>query len=515
MALPKEPRQKMINLMYLVLTALLALNVSAEILNAFKTVERSLDTTNRTISASTGTLMESFLELKADPKTQAKATEWEAKAVQAQRLTKDMNDYIEGLKARIMKEAGFAPSKENDFDSTFKEDNQDVATRIMVEEGKGKELKEKLQAYKNAMLAISPELKRDVETYLRQIDLNTPSTKNAANDSWEAVYFRMVPTVAATTMLTKFQNDIRTSENRVVARFHQMVGEVKVRFNQFATIKGQSSNYLMPGQELAITAGVGAFSSEAAPTITIGGRVIPVNEKGIAEFKTVVNSMGQGSIPIHYEWTDQEGNRKSFDDKITYEVGQSNAAIALPDMNVLYIGIENRVVVSGGGVGAEKLRVSIQGGGGNIIGANGNYVARVNSITDQCLIIASTTEGKELGRLSFRVRTVPRAVASVGGFESGATVNKAAFAAQAGVGAGIKDFPLNLTYRVQSFQVVADDPETGDVAVIDCAGNMFNDRAKRAIQRLESGSIVTIENIKCLGPDGRVTPLPSLLYNIR
>ncbi|HEY0066569.1 MAG TPA: GldM family protein, partial [Flavisolibacter sp.] len=495
--------------------ALLALNVSAEILNAFKTVERSLTTTNNTISASTGTIMESFLELKSDPKTAAKAAEWEPKAQRALQLTKDMNAYIEGLKAQIMKEAGFNPTKENEFDSTFKEDNQDVATRIMVEQGKGKELRAKLEQYKNAMIAIEPSLRKDVETYLKQIDLSVPRTSNKANDTWEAVYFRMVPTVAATTMLTKFQNDIRTSENRVIARFHQMVGEVKVRFNQFATIKGQNSNYLMPGQELAITAGVGAFSTDAAPTITIGGRVIPVNEKGIAEFKTVVNSMGQGSIPIRYEWTDQEGNRKTFEDKITYEVGQSNAAISLPDMNVLYIGIDNKVIISGGGVGAEKIRPSISGGGGSISGSNGNYVVRVNSVTDQCIITASTTEGKMLGSLSFRVRTIPRATATVGGYESGASVNKGAFSAQAGVAAGIKDFPLNLSYKVTSFQVVADDPETGDVAVIDCQGNTWNDRAKRAIARLQPGDIITIENIRCLGPDGRTTTLPSLLYNIK
>ncbi len=505
----------MINLMYLVLTALLALNVSAEILNAFKTVERSLATTNNTIFASTGTIMESFVELKSDPKTAAKAAEWEPKAQRAIQLTKDMNAYIEGLKAQILKEAGFNPTKENEFDSTFKEDNQDVATRIMVEQGKGKELRAKLEQYKAAMIAIDPSLKKDVETYLKQIDLSVPVTKNKANDTWEAVYFRMVPTVAATTMLTKFQNDIRTSENRVVARFHQMVGEVKIRFNQFATIKGQNSNYLMPGQELAITAGVGAFSSDAAPTITIGGRVIPVNEKGIAEFKTVVNSMGQGSIPIRYEWTDQEGNRKTFEDKITYEVGQSNAAISLPDMNVLYIGIDNKVIISGGGVGAEKIRPSISGGGGSIIGSNGNYVVRVNSVTDQCIITASTTEGKTLGSLSFRVRTIPRATATVGGYESGASVNKGAFSAQAGVAAGIKDFPLNLSYKVTSFQVVADDAETGDVAVIDCQGNTWNDRARRAISRLQPGDIITIENIRCLGPDGRTTTLPSLLYNIK
>ena len=213
MALPKEPRQKMINLMYLVLTALLALNVSAEILNAFKTVERSLGTTNTIINASTETILKSFEEVKkTDPSKKEKADYWQPKAIAAQALAKDMNDYINGLKAEIMKGADFDPVKNGD--STFKEDNQEVATRIMVEEGKGKELRARLEKYKKDMAAIAPELSKDIEKILTQINLDIPPSKNKSHNTWETAYFEMVPTVAATTMLTKFQNDVKTTENR-------------------------------------------------------------------------------------------------------------------------------------------------------------------------------------------------------------------------------------------------------------------------------------------------------------
>ena len=97
MALPKEPRQKMINLMYLVLTALLALNVSAEILNAFKTVDNSLNKTNSTINISTANIMESFKMKLSDPKTRDKATIWMPKPEQPQKLTNDMYNYIESF----------------------------------------------------------------------------------------------------------------------------------------------------------------------------------------------------------------------------------------------------------------------------------------------------------------------------------------------------------------------------------------------------------------------------------
>ncbi len=85
MSLPKEPRQKMINMMYLVLTALLALNVSAEILNAFKTVNRTLDNANGVLNNNNDVIYNSFAEKEKDPKTAAKAAIWKPKAEQLPR----------------------------------------------------------------------------------------------------------------------------------------------------------------------------------------------------------------------------------------------------------------------------------------------------------------------------------------------------------------------------------------------------------------------------------------------
>src|SRR6476469_8460313 len=121
MALPKEPRQKMINLMYLVLTAMLALNVSAEILNAFKTVDRSLTNTNATINHSTETIIASLDEKRSEGPTAVKAAIWYPKAQQAQTLTKEMFNYIQELKMEILKGAQFDPVKNKD--SSFQQDN--------------------------------------------------------------------------------------------------------------------------------------------------------------------------------------------------------------------------------------------------------------------------------------------------------------------------------------------------------------------------------------------------------
>src|SRR5829696_6552243 len=306
MALPKEPRQKMINLMYLVLTALLALNVSAEILNAFKTVDNSLDKTNNTINTSTANVMESFKLKLNDPTTKEKAALWYPKADQAQKLTTEMYNYIENLRASIKKEAGFDPIAKKG-DSTYKEDNQDIATRIMVKEGKGKELQQKMATYRAEMLKlVTPDKKAEFEKGM-QVDVSLPKGLEGGSKTWEDAYFHMVPTVAALTILRKFENDVKTTENRIVNHLHEQVGKVEVVFDSFEAIVGQNSKYLMPGQELEINAGLGAFSKSKVPTITIGGANVPTNEKGMAVYKTAAGAIGQHTIPVTVAFLDQDG----------------------------------------------------------------------------------------------------------------------------------------------------------------------------------------------------------------
>ncbi len=512
MALPKEPRQKMINLMYLVLTALLALNVSAEILNAFKTVDRSLTNTNTTINHSTETILGSLQEKMTDPTSRAKAEIWYPKAQQAQALTKDMYNYVAALKAEILKASDFDPAKNGD--SSFKQDNLDIATRIMVEEGKGKELRQKLEQYKKALLAIDPLIAKEYQNAL-QVDLSTPPSQDKSNKTWEAAYFHMVPTVAAITMLSKFQNDVKTSENKVVAFCHEQVGKVIVRYDTFAAIVGQSSNYLMPGQEVEITAGVGAFSKAAQPQITINGQGASLGEDGAARVKFGGGGIGNHTVPIHIVYMDQEGKQQVIDKSINYTVGQANASIALDKMNVLYIGVDNPVSIAASGGGDDKVQVGIKGGGGSITRVGvGKYNVRVNSITDDAKITVSV-EGKVAGISQFRVRTIPDPVGTVGGYTSGDNINAGAFKAQAGVGAYIKDFPFDLKYSVTSFSLTIDNDE-GDVETADCTGNSWNSKAVSMINRLiKPGRLVTVDGIRAQGPDGRTRKLPSLVYYIK
>jgi gliding motility-associated protein GldM len=502
----------MINMMYLVLTALLALNVSSEILNAFKTVNKSLENTNSTVDKSTVTLMTSLEEKMKDPATSNRANLWYPRAKQAQDLSKDVFNYIQGLKDRILTEAGGNPK---DPTKKFKEDNLDIATNIMIEKGEGRKLEQKLKDYRNALLAIDPSIDSAFKTTL-PINLEKPKSESRAGKTWEGAYFHMVPTVAGLTILSKFQMDVKTSENRVVQFCHNKVGEVNVVFDSYAAIIGQNSNYLMPGQQLEITAGVGAFSKKAQPNITIGGSTTPIGEDGAAHTTVAGGGIGQHTVPVRIIFMNQEtGKLDTINKTVTYTVGQANASIALDKMNVLYIGVDNPVTIAASGGGDDKVKPTLTGVNGSINRVSpGKYIARVNNVTDKA-IITVMVDGKVAGASEFRVRTIPTAQAYIGGQPSGANMLAGAFRAQGGVGAGIKDFPFDLKYEVMSYTFTVDTDE-GDIVSIPGTGYLFSGAVRQAIDRhVKAGKMVTIDNIRVKGPDGRTTSAPSLLYYIK
>jgi len=230
MALPKEPRQKMINIMYLVLTAILALNVSAEILNAFKVVDASLLKSNAAIDASNTTLFASLKAKMDDPANKEKATLWNDKAEQAKKMADGLFAKLEVFKDSLKRASGYNPEKNL---MTYKEDDLDAATRLFIVNGKGPQLLKDLETFKNGLLNIDPLIKKEFDNKL-PIDLSVPpSTTGGGSNTWEYNYFHMTPTVAALTILSKFENDVKNAENQVITYCQNQVGAVVFKLNKF------------------------------------------------------------------------------------------------------------------------------------------------------------------------------------------------------------------------------------------------------------------------------------------
>ncbi|HWJ26168.1 MAG TPA: hypothetical protein VNS32_06475, partial [Flavisolibacter sp.] len=342
-----------------------------------------------------------------------------------------------------------AGGKPGDPSVSFKEDNLDIVTKMMVKDGEGKKLLEDLKKYQNDVMAVDS----SIATYFKNtpfVDVSNPPGRDGKTKDWEVAYFHMVPTVAGITILSMFKIDIKTADNKVVTFCHTKVGEVKVIFDTYTAIVGQNSNYLMPGQEIEIKAGVGAFSRAAQPTISIGGSSLPIGEEGYALYKGQAGGVGNHTVPVRISFFNQSTGKDEVKEvNVEYTVGSANASIALDKMNVLYIGVDNPVTIAASGGGDDKVNATISNGSLTRVGP-GKYIARVNTQSDNTIISVSV-DGKVAGTAQFRVRNVPAAQAYVGAQPSGANFPANQFKAQGGVGAGIKDFPFELNYEVVSY----------------------------------------------------------------
>jgi gliding motility-associated protein GldM len=493
MALPKEPRQKMINLMYLVLTALLALNVSSEILNAFKVVDKSLTTSSSNISTANATLYSSLESKTAEAATREKAILWKGKADQAKKLSDDMNNYIESIKKQLKQEADL---KLVDGKEEFKEDDLEAATRLFGDGPGGKklgpELETKLKAFRTAMLAIDPEISAEFSKSLA-VDGAPAVGQDGKEKSFTDAYFHMTPTVAGITLLSKFQNNVKNAENQIATYCHSKVGEVKVKFDKTGVLIGQSANYVMPGQEIEITAGVGAYSSAVSPQISIGGSGVPVVD-GQGKYKFQASGAGARSVPVTIRWKDQDGNDKSETKNVEYTVGTpGGAAVMLDKMNVFYIGVDNPVTI-GSPTGWDKTSVTMSGG--SISGNGSARIVRVSSIGNASINVVA--DGKP-SQFQFRVKRIPDPAFKVGSGKSRMPVVE--FKGQQFCRADLLGFDFDLRYTVVSATVYFSGAGFPSVAIGQLNSNSLGSLSS-LIQRCMPGSSVSFENIKVSGPDG-------------
>lgn len=515
--LPREPRQKMINVMYLVLTAILALNVSSEVITAFKVVDRSLITSNEIISAGNETIYKSLEEKVKDPQTAAKATIWNEKAMTAQKLSNDMYEYIEQLKVNLKDEAELRRNpdstiwKDENGHEFYREENLDASTRLFETNGKGEELKEKLEAYKKSMLDIDPDIRKKFEAnFPVNTDTKQFTTREGKSKDFTQTYFHMTPTIAALTMLSKFQNNVKNAESEIVTHIHNQIGAVKVVYDQFAALVGQSSNYVMPGEKIDITAGVGAYSAAAAPVVTIGGNRIPVGANGRAEYTITASGAGNRSLPVVVTYTKPDGTTESKTFPIEYTIGTpGGAAVMLDKMNVFYIGVDNPVTISSG-TGWDKTKVSMSGGTLKSTGGPGKYSVRVTSLGNAAITVNS--DGKT-STYPFRVKNIPDPVLMVGPSEGG-RVQSVVFKNQQYARAELKGFDFEYRYNIVSATVYfsgANFPSTVTATIQ--GGNLAG--IKQQLDKCIPGTSINFDNVKVQGPGGPVKSIPGpgfLLY---
>lgn len=519
MAIPKENRQQMINMMYLVLTAMLALNVSAEILNAFKTINKSLENSKVTADTNLKTTYNAFAAKKAKEPANTDISINEDKAQKAQAITDNLLGAIGKIKTEVISRAG-GPDKEDASGIMMRKDDMEVSTGYLVEGSSGKNGEAyKLKQQIDKALTDWESLIDPADLPLVKPRMSVSTAPNEKNGDWVREQFYQMPAIASYTVLTKLENDIKNTQGTLASYFFSKIGAAKeltadqIVFDKFSAQITSPSAYILQGETFQAYISLAATSSKSAGTVSVNvnGQNVPVDPAtGIATYKS---SPGVGEYPIRGSVSvknDRTGEVKSYPlPDFKYTVAAPFATVSPTKMNVFYIGVPNPVQVSAAGVANSKLQVSIDQG--SITGSNGNYTVNVTqqSIDNKVHVSAN---GKNYGNFPFRVKMIPNPQAEVAN-QPGGRVNAAVWKAQQGVIAKLDNFDFDAKFEVLSFNMFYQ-PKLQDPGIASASGAYFSPAQKLFIAKAKPGDIFYIEEIKVKGPDNLTRKIAPIAFKI-
>ncbi|MEO6220856.1 MAG: GldM family protein, partial [Ginsengibacter sp.] len=453
---------------------------------------------------SNSTLYKSLNAKLSDPQSAEKARIWQPKALQAQKYSADLMSYIDNLKLDLKRGADLKmkwDDKQKDSVESYREDNLDASTRLFETNGEGKKLEARLQQYKQDMLSIDPSIKAQFE---KSFPVNTvpPLSQEGTQKNFTQSFFHMTPTVAALTMLSKFQNNVKNAESEIVTYCHNQIGAVKVIYDQFAALVGQSSNYVMPGQEIQITAGVGAYSKAAQPQISINGAGQSLDADGRAIYKFNASGGGNKTVPVNVTYTKPDGTKESKSFNVEYTVGTpGGSAVMLDKMNVFYIGVDNPVSISSG-TGWDKTNVNMSGGSLNKVGT-GKYNVRVSTPGKASITVSAD---KKLSTFDFRIKRIPDPILKVGP-SSGGRIQSVVFKNQQFARADLENFDFDARFSVVGATVYFSGANFPSVQSATISGSNLGGISAQ-LQKCIPGTSVTFDNVKVQGPDGVIRSIP-------
>lgn len=535
----ETPRQKMIGMMYLVLTALLALNVSKQVLDAFVLVDEGLTVTNENYAEKNKSLYDELSTLAASNKT--KVEPWLPKFEEVKKRTNELYNFLQDVKILLIKtsdgEEAKAVTKEGKIEGIKVEakDNTDVPTRVMVGEfnnGKGKEIKEKYNELRKYCVSLIREEDKDIKASIEKLlDTADPPAHEGVTHSWESAHFGEIPLIAVTTILSKMQGDIRNVESEMIRYLLAQIDAGAFKFNKLEAIVTTNSNYILKGSEYQAEVFISARDTTQAPEVYVGQYQTEKKPDGSITYKMVgqyetlpvqPNGRGlykrMGSVPKNsIKWgglvkiKSPEGVEAFYPFEAEYQVAEASAVISPTAMNVFYLGVDNPVDISVAGVPADKVRASITNG--SISPQAGSYVVRPRTVGNAIVSVEAQVDGKwkNMGNMEFRVKRVPDPVAKVAGMKGGA-IDKGRLALQSIIQADMENFDFKLTYQVTEFTLSAS--VGGFSQDLQSKSNRITPQMQDLIKGLSKGQKVYFLDIKAIGPDGSPRELLPIVFKI-
>lgn len=502
----ETPRQKMIGMMYLVLTAMLALNVSSDILNGFTMVDNSLHKTIESAELRNKSLYEDFQDL--SKKNPIKVKAWLDKALLVKKKSDDTYKFIENFKVQIVRLTDRKDANDSAYvQQITAKDNLDKSEQYAIVNGNGKhgrELKQKIDEYRNFLMALSVNNPSKYKMY--ESIFATGKTKDGKK--WEVALFDNMPVSAVITILTKYQSDVRTSEAEIIQYLKSQTDASDFRVNNITAVVVPNTPYVIRGEKYSARIVLSAVDSTKAPDYYVNGQLI--NKKGL--YEVVANKLGVISYSGQIKLQGNDGSILIRPFKSSYIVGEPSATLSNEDLNVVYRGIDNKFSVSVPGVAAENVSVRVIGGTARKDG--GRYMIQPTRDEDINIEVWAKVEGKDkkMGGGAYRVKYLPDPKAFIqpneagskpirGGFMSPVVLRTSSLIASYG-----KDELVKAKFRILSFTMLAK-----GISPLQVTGTRLN---SVFLDKLIKGDILMINNIKAQGPDLLIRDLGSIAIQL-
>ncbi len=501
-----SPRQKMINLMYIVLTAMLALNVSSDVLNGFTQVEAGLTRTNDNVEQRNAAIMARLKEF--SEQNPDKGLRWYEKAAEVRHFTDILYRTVDSLKLMIVTRAD---GDDADIHDIVNRDDLEAAAVVMLNPAnrRGEALRHDIDSYREYIASIisDPERRVNVEAALSTGPVLSPG--ELAKSSWEELKFDNQPVVAAVTLLTKLQNDIKYAEGETLATLLANVDAGDVRVNELNAFVIPQSRFVMRGGRYQANIVLAAVDTTQRPAIYVNGTLL-ADDRGV--YETVAGTSGKYDYTGYLEVPHGDGTVTRHDFTSSYTVIEPTATVSATMMNVLYAGIDNPISISVPGVANASVSASMTNG--TLTRRGDAWVARPSSVGQEAVItVNAEMDGRrmDMSRTSFRVRKLPDPTPFIvytdgqGNrvrYRSGSGgIAKGTLRQSPGIEAAIDDELLDIAFNVQSFETVFFD-SMGNASIERSNGAAFSQRQLDRFARMRPGQRFYISAVKASGPDG-------------
>ncbi len=496
---PETPRQKMIGMMYMMLTAMLALNVSGDLLNAFILVDEGIKASTATVEDKNALLLYNFRAANAqNPK---KVGDKYEEALLVKQRADSLYNLIQAYKTLMVQTADGPEATPDAYLSTS---NQDVAAQVMiVEQGgaRGQDLRDQIGVYREFLMEIVHDdslMCANVETMLKTED---PPAEDGVHASWQSQNFEHIPMAATLSLMSKMQNDVRNTEGDVINYLYGKIDEASFKFNTIIPLVIPVSNYVLRGSNYQADIMLAAYDDTMDPIVTVGDQKLPV-EGGRGKYVVAATAIGTKKYSARLQIPDPvTGNLRNYDVDAEYEVGEPSVVVSPIKMNVFYLGLDNPVEISAAGIPGSDLKITMDGATFTKDGSA--YIVKPKTGTNKVNInVSADVNGKtvQLGTKEFRVMRTPDPIPEFAGMNGG-KVKKALMTAQAGVFAKMKDFAFDVKYTITKFTLSY--VKGGFLVSQDSNSASFTKEQKESMANISRGTKFYIENIEAQGPDGK------------